>query len=327
MRVLVTGASGFLGSHVAEVLAKEGHTVRALVRKTSNRKHLLSLPRIELAEGSVEDGPSVREAMRGVDRVIHAAALVKARSPEEFWRTNVQGTLHLLDAAEAEGTIGRFVLVSSLAVCGPSNDGAPVPLDREPAPLTQYGRTKLEAERAALARKDRLPVTVLRISAIYGPRDQEIFKMFQAVNRRVLPTIGRKESSYSVVYAEDAARACVQALSADVPSGSIYFVDDGQIQRLGPMMQAIEDALGKKAWLRVNLPLPLVYAVAVGTELYGKLTNKAVMVTREKVSEFRQPHWVCSSEATRRDIGWEPKVPFKEGARRTAEWYRAEGWL
>jgi nucleoside-diphosphate-sugar epimerase len=328
MRVLVTGASGFLGSHIVERLAREGHTVRALVRKTSQRKHLEALPNVELAFGSVEEKDRVREAMHGVDAVVHAAALVKARSADEFRRTNVEGTVNLLEAARTEAPkLRRFVLVSSLAVCGPSHDGHPVPLEREPQPLTSYGRTKLEAEREAVSRAAEVPVTVLRIAAIYGPRDVEIFKMFQAVNRRILPTIGRKESSFSVVYVEDAAAACVRAITADVPSGSVYFVDDGKIQRLGPMLETIEDAVGKKALLRINLPMPVVYGAAVATELFGKLTNRAVMVTREKVSEFRQPHWVCSSEKTRAELGWTPEVPFAEGARRTARWYRENGWL
>lgn len=331
MRILVTGASGFLGSHVAEQLARQGHTVRALVRASSNRKFLQGLPGIEFAEGSVEDSARVRAAMAGVEAVVHSAGLVKARNEDEFFRTNVEGTRNIVDAARAVAASGapfkRLVFVSSLAVAGPSSDGRPVGLDQEPSPVTRYGRSKLAAERLVLAAKDDLPVVVLRPAAIYGPRDVEIFAMFRAVSRGVLPTVGLKESSMSVIYAADCADACVRALSAEVPSGSVFFVDDGKALRLRDMLEEIERALGRRALLRLNLPLPVVYAAALGTELFGRVTGKAVMLTRDKMNEIRQPHWVCSSDETRRALGWEPRVMLPEGAAITARWYKENGWL
>ncbi|RYZ59345.1 MAG: SDR family NAD(P)-dependent oxidoreductase, partial [Proteobacteria bacterium] len=132
MKVLVTGGSGFLGSHIVEQLIAEGHTVRALVRRTSNRKFLASLgPKVEFAEGSVEDAAKVEEAVKGVDAIIHSAGLVKARNEAEFHETNVTGTKNLLEAAKkfAPG-LKRFVFVSSLAAVGPSPDGVPVKSDK-----------------------------------------------------------------------------------------------------------------------------------------------------------------------------------------------------
>ncbi len=328
MKVLVTGASGFLGSHVAEQLAREGHVVRALVRKTSNRKFLESLSNVEFAEGSVDQAERVEEAVRGVDAVVHAAGLVKARGEAEFHATNVQGTRNVLEAAKrgARG-LKRFVFVSSLAAVGPSDDGTPLRSDAEPRPVTAYGRSKLEAERLVLAAKETLRVTVLRPPAIYGPRDGEILAFFKAVDRRLLPTIGDASSTLSMIYGADAAAACIRAITADVPSGSVYFVDDGNAYGFRDMLEGIERALGKKALLRINLPMPFVYAAALGSEMFGKMTGRAVMLTRDKMNEIRQPHWVCDSEDTRRDLGWEPKVKLREGTEITARWYRENGWL
>lgn len=328
MKVLVTGASGFLGSHVAEQLSAEGHDVVCLVRKSSNTKLLRTLPRVTLAEGAVEDGPSVREAMRGVEGVVHSAGLVKARGPEEFQRINVEGTQNLLAAArEIAPNLRRFVFVSSLAAVGPSADGSPVAPDAEPNPVTHYGRSKLAAELAVVAEKDRLPVVVIRPPMIYGPRDNESFAFFQSVSRRFLPYLGDGKNTLSVIYAEDAANACVKALSADVPSGRRYFVEDGNVYVWREMLEEIERALGKKAFVRVSVPFFVLRAAAAMSELSGKAAGKAVMLTRDKVNELSAPHWVCDASETRRELGWTPRVDWAEGTRRAAVWYRENGWL
>lgn len=328
MKVLVTGASGFLGSHIAEQLSREGHTVRALVRKTSKRDFLERLPNIELAYGSVEDADKVADAVKGVDAIIHSAGLVKARSPEEFRKTNVDGTRNLIEAAKKHAPkLKRFVLVSSLAAVGPSLDGKPVDGGGVGKPVTHYGRSKQEAEAVVLAAKNELPVVILRPGAIYGPRDQEIFAFFQSVHRGVLPTIGKGDSTISMIYGSDCAEACIKAITADVPSGSTYFVEDGEPHGFRAMVEAIEAALGKKALVRLNLPLPVIWLAAVSSELYGKLANKAVMLNRDKMNEIRQPHWVCSAEKTRTDLQWEPRVTLGEGTQLTARWYRDNGWL
>jgi nucleoside-diphosphate-sugar epimerase len=328
MKVLVTGGSGFLGSHIVEQLSAAGREVVALVRKSSKVDFLTKLPNVELAYGAVEDADSVRAAMKGVDAVIHSAGLVKARTEAEFLKINADGTSNLLAAAkEIAPGLKRFVLVSSLAAVGPSLDGSPVPGDSEPRPLTHYGRSKLEAERRALAEKDNLPVVILRPPMIYGPRDNESFAFFQSVSRRFLPYLGDGQNTMSVIYATDAASACVRAIDANVPSGSRYFIEDGEIYVWRDMLGEIEKALGSEALIRFSIPLWAMRAAATASELMGKATGKAVMLTRDKVNELSAPHWVCDASDTRRDLGWEPKVKWREGAARAAQWYRENGWL
>lgn len=328
MRVLVTGASGFLGSHVAEQLSEQGHSVVALVRPTSNTRFLSSLRGLDLATGSVEDAASVRAAMQGVDAVVHAAGLVKARSEEEFFTTNVKGTQNLLDAAkEVAPHLLRFVFVSSLAVVGPSLDGSPVLGNGEPRPVTRYGRSKLAAERLVHGAKDELKVTILRPPMIYGPRDNEALAFFQSVSRRFLPYLGDGKNTLSVIYAADAASACIRAIEAEVPSGNAYFVDDGQVYVWLDMLAEIERALSRRALVRLSIPFGVVRGAALFNEGWGRLTRKAVMLTRDKLNELSAPHWVCDSSDARRDLGWAPQVQWAEGARRTAAWYRENGWL
>lgn len=328
MTILVTGGSGFLGSHVAEQLSQAGRHVRALVRKTSDTSFLRALPNVELAEGSVEDLESFVSAASGVEGIIHAAGLVKARSAAEFERTNVLGTRNALEAARRSGPgLRRFVLVSSQAVAGPSDDGSPVPIDAPPRPVTGYGRSKLAAERLAVEAKGDFPVTVIRPPLVYGPRDREVLAFFKAVHTGVLPFMGSPTKRISVVYGGDAASACIRALDADVPTGSRYFIEDGRTRTFEDLVLAIETALGRRAWLRFPLPRPVIELAAVGSELFGRASNRAMMLTRDKCNELFAPHWVCDATEARRDLGWEPAVSFEDGARRTAEHYRSVGWL
>ena len=325
MKVLVTGASGFLGGHVAEALSARGDHVRALVRKTSDTKLLKGLKGVELFEGSVEQVDRVREAVDGVDAIVHCAGIVKARSDDEFFTVNVGGTSNLVEAARGR-KLKRFVHVSSLEAAGPSDDGAPVPVEQE-NPVTAYGRSKLAAEKVVLSAREAMPVTVLRPGAIYGPRDGEIFEMFQSIQRGLLPMVAGGKARGVWIYATDAASACVRAIDADVPSGGVYFVDDGcGALALRDMLADAEKAMGKKALVRANLPKPLFMAVARGVEIFGRISGKAVMLTREKADMLLQD-WVCSSEATRKDLGWEPKVPWSEGVVMAVKWYRENGWL
>jgi 2-alkyl-3-oxoalkanoate reductase len=325
MKVLVTGASGFLGGHVAELLAKRGDHVRALVRKTSNRKHLASLPNVELFEGSVEQVDRIAEAVTGVDAIVHSAGLIKARSTDEFFAVNVGGTSNLVEAARRR-PLKRFVFVSSLEACGPSADGEPVAAEQE-SPVTAYGRSKLAAEKVVLSAKDDIPIVILRPGAIYGPRDGEILEAFKSIQRGLLPLIAGGEAKGMWIYATDCANACVCAIDADVPSGRVYFVDDG----CGPMEQRqmladAERAIGKRAVIRASLPVPLLMAVARGVEAFGRVSNRPVMLTREKANMLLQ-HWVCSSDETRRDLGWAPTVLWADGVKLAVRWYRDNGWL
>jgi nucleoside-diphosphate-sugar epimerase len=328
MRVLLTGGSGFVGSYVAEQLDRLGHAVRALVRPRSDSKFLKTLKNIELAPGAIEDRASLDAAVRGVDAVVHVAGLVKARRPEDFFQVNTEGTKNLLAAAEAVAPgLKRFVYVSSLAAVGPSPDGTPIPDDAPPRPVTHYGRSKLAAEQAVLSAKDRLPVTVIRPPLIYGPRDRETLAFFTAVRNGVLPVLGDGRNTLSVVFGEDCASAIVKAALSDGPSGRTYFVDDGSVYVWRDALAEVEKAMGKRAFFRVGLPMPVVQLAAAATQLYGKVTRTAQMLTLDKVNELKQRHWVCEGSGARRDLGWQPRTTWPDGVAKAVAWYRQCGWL
>jgi nucleoside-diphosphate-sugar epimerase len=327
MKVLVTGASGFLGSHVAEQLTEAGHTVRALVRKSSNRKFLSTLKNVELAEGAVDDRDSVFEALKGVDAVIHSAGMVKAKTEADFFACNTRGTVNLLDAAiENAPNLKRFVQVSSLEARGPSR-GESISID-EARPVTAYGRSKLAAEKECLARKDKLPVTILRPGAIYGPRDVEFLEAFRAAKKRQWPVIDNGDMLGSYVYGPDCARACIVAIEANVPSGSIYSIDDGEpMPMVRAMGELLHETLGTRPLVKMGVPFPLLKIISLGVEAYGKVRGKPVMLTREKVAMLQQDWAADASDRAQSDLGWKPETRFMDGLRKTADWYRENGWL
>jgi nucleoside-diphosphate-sugar epimerase len=327
MRILLTGGSGFLGSYVADQLSEQGHTVRALVRASSDKRALKKLRGLELAVGAVENRASLDDAVKGCDAVVHVAGLIKARSPKEFFEVNTAGTKNLLEAAIAAGSVGRFVQVSSLAAIGPSFDGNPVDDDTPPRPVNNYGRSKLAGELAVLGAADKLPVTVIRPPLIYGPRDHETLSFFTAIRRGTLPILGDGRNTLSVIYAADCAAAIVAAALSDGPSGKAYFVEDGAVYVWREALEDMEMALGKRAFVRKGMPMWTLRLTAAASQTWGKVTNTAQMLTLDKVKELEQRHWVCSGEAARRDLKWAPQVQWHEGVKLAAEWYRKEGWL
>ncbi len=327
MTVLLTGGSGFLGSHIAEQLCQDGCRVRALVRMTSDTSFLETLKNIEIIRISLADTHSVREAVKGVDAIVHSAAVLKATHEETFKKVNVDYTINLLDAVEQTGTnLKRFVHISSLAAVGPSKAGEIIRNDDPATPLTRYGKSKLASEQAARNSADHIPVTILRPVSLYGPRDRAALTMFNCVKHRFLPYLSSPNTRIMLLYGPDFARACIQAIHADVPSGASYLVDDGQVHTWKELLTAIELIMGKKAWVRFTIPRLLIVAVAVILDIYSKLTKKAFMLSRDKLQELCE-EFVTDGEAACTHLNWRPTTDIKEGLLCTWDWYRKNGWL
>jgi nucleoside-diphosphate-sugar epimerase len=326
VKVLVTGGSGFLGSHVAERLACDGHQVRLLLRTASSRR-FLTFP-YETATGDITDPGSLRSAVEGIDAVVHTAGLVKARSEAAFYHVNAAGTGNLLDAVEAENHgLKRFVYVSSLAAHGPSPDGRPRPVGASPNPITAYGRTKLAGEDIVRHSQFAGRAVIIRPPVIYGPRDPALVPFFQLARYRIVPLLMGGSNRISIIYVEDAARAVVEAATAEADvAGKTYTFDDGEVYSWRDLLSAVEQAAGRKT-LRISAPRWLFHSAAVASEAFGFLTRRAVSLTRDKVREMAQAHWVCGHDEIARDLGWHPMVKMGEGARLTHDWYRAHRWI
>jgi len=322
---LVTGASGFVGSHIVDELLRRGARVRCLVRATSSRRWLEGKG-VELADGDVCERQGLDAAVSGADWIVHAAGLTHAPSAAEFHRVNVAGTETILAAAlRSTPAPKRFVYISSQAAAGPSRDGVPVTEDQPPRPVSTYGSTKLAGEERVMRAADRLPVVAIRPPTVYGPRETALLKYFRAVKYHVRPYIGGARP-FSVVYAEDHARAVWATLTAEKAIGRIYFVGGPDITTYQEMGSAIARAMGTWA-VRVPIPTPVLQAGALLGELAGSLTHRAPFFSREKFREITAGDWIVSSRKIRDELGWTHATPLEDGVRATAAWYREAGWV
>lgn len=321
---LVTGATGFVGSHLVERLASEGWGVRALVRPTSDTGHLRRLG-VELETGDLADGEAIRRASGGVEVVYHLAAETFARSAEAFERTNAAGTRRVAEGvAAAEPRPRRLVYLSSYAACGPSLPDRPRSVEDPPAPLTAYGRTKLAGEAVARELEGRgVEVVVVRAPTVYGPRDRALLSYFRMVRWGLAPSPRGGAERLHVIFAPDLARALERA--ADGPTGT-FAVAEPRVHAWGELVDAIADSLRRRP-LRVGLPAPLVRAAAGVSQAAGGLLGRAAPFNREKAEEMLAAGWVCELAGSEALLPPADATPLADGIADTVSWYKRQGWL
>lgn len=322
---VVTGASGFVGSHIADELLRRGARVRCVLRRTSSRRWLEGKP-LEIVTAGLDDPAALAGAVAGATWIVHAAGLTSARNAAEFHEANVGGTERMIRAALTVGSpLRRFLLISSQAVSGPSRDGMPVSEAHPPRPVSAYGESKLRAEELVLQTRNRLPVCSIRPPAVYGPRDEATFKVFAAVKQHIHPVLHRG-GRFSLVHAEDLARACCLALEDDRATGEVYFVSEPESTDYDRMGNAAKLALDTWAF-RFEPPAWLLALGGLAGEAVGALTNRPPFLSRQKLREIQSGDWICSSAKIRGALGWTPEMPLVAGFRQTAAWYREAGWL
>jgi len=325
-KVLITGANGFIGSHLCEILQNAGFDVRALVRKTSNLDNISHLD-LELCYGDITDIDSLKEAVKDVDYIIGNAGLTKTLDKSEFQKVNADGNANLLKAVrESNPNLKRFVLISSMAASGPSASMTRLTENDKPHPLTTYGRSKLEGENAVLKFKDQIPVTILRPSAVYGPRDVEIFSFFQAVKFRLKPTFGAGECYINFTYVKDLAKAILKTIESDLKSGSIYFITETKLYSYSEAGDIISDVMGVKA-IDIHIPVTILAFAGRITEYIALLRKKAAIFTEEKAREISQKYWIVDNTKAEKELGISEWTSFQDGAKETVDWYRMKGWL
>lgn len=327
MKVVITGATGFIGSHIADILAGKGYDVYCLTRKTSNLQWLTS-PAVRTVEGSLSSEESLYKAVEDADIVFHVAGLTAARNREEFFRGNQGGTRALLNAVLKKApNISRFVHVSSLAAAGPAASlEQPVRESSLCRPITTYGESKLAAEQEVLAEKDTIPVTIVRPPAVYGPRDTATLTFFQTVNKGVAPLIGFDDKYVSLVHSADLARGIVEAGEAETTAGHIYFVGSDQFYTWSQIGRVTGEFL-KKRPITLKIPHPLVRAIAGVSGLFGRFADKPPVLNYEKGLDMIQKYWICSTDKAQQHFRYRQQVSLEDGIADTVGWYIKQGWL
>ena len=328
MIAIVTGSTGFIGSHLVDALLDRGAEVRALVRPET--PVLRRDPRIGHWEADLLDDRSVRESpiWQQATHVFHLAGVTKGRTLDSFRAGNVFPTANLLAAAAARGARApRTVLVSSQAAAGPATAAdRPVVEDDRPLPIEAYGRSKLQAEQAVLRYRDSLPVTIVRPSSVYGPRDRDFLQAFRQETRRIAFHALPRDHALSLVHVHDLVGALLLAAERPEAVGRTYFVADETPVTWGALYDALATLAGRSS-LAVQLPSFALRLAATGGDLVSLLTGRESLVNRNKVALARPRWWLCDASRARRELGWNSQMPLQAGLQQTYTWYVDAGWL
>jgi nucleoside-diphosphate-sugar epimerase len=319
--VLVTGGTGFIGTHLLEKLVASGHAVRALVRRTGAKPRSLPVG-VETVYGDLASGAGIAEALRGAHAVIHLAGVTKALRPEDYYTGNVRATEQLVHAMAGQGI--RLVHVSSLAAIGPSAAGVPLAEDAEPHPLTHYGKSKLAAEKVV---RDLAPdAVIVRPPVVYGPRDTDVFQLLKSISKGLVLEIAGGERWFSAIYVKDLVQGLLAAASAPLAPGRTYFLAHAKPvswRHLGASAALIMSRTPRV----VTVPFAAAHAVGACSEVWARLCGKPGIISREKIAEARCMAWTCDTSRAVRELGFVAPTSLDDGLAATLAWYKEAGWL
>jgi nucleoside-diphosphate-sugar epimerase len=333
-QVLVTGATGFIGHHLVGHLLQLGHQVTCLVRPTSDLSGL-DQTRLRFVQGDLTGPDSLATAVAGVAVVYHLGGALTARRAQDFHRVNADGPAHLAAACARRPNPPTLVLLSSLAAAGPSPAGRSRTELDPPAPVSDYGRSKLAGEQAAARYAGRLPVTIVRAGWVFGEWDRDTLRIFRLVGYGLHPVPVAPSNRYSMIHGSDLAALLVLAAECgercapdgDPEMGLYYAAAEPSLDYAGIGRQ-VAAALGRGEPRIVHLPRPLTLALAGVPQMVSNLLNRPPsIVNLDKAREGFTGSWDCSPEKARLQLGFTPAASMEERMRQTASWYQQQGWL
>lgn len=326
--ILITGASGFLGYHLVQTAIEKGLEVHAAVRKTSKIDQLQSMPvNFEYCNFSSLTDAVAHFKEKRYNYVVHAAGIVKSKNESAFYQVNTDLTKTIAEAAiKAELPIKKFIYISSLAAIGPSHSMDLITEQMQAKPLTYYGKSKLMAENF-LNELDALPKIIFRPTAIYGPREREIFALIKGIMKGIEPYIGKIEQKLSFVYVKDLASLVINSLHSNVQNKT-YNVSDGNAYSRYDLANSIKEVLNKKT-LKIHLPLPLVQLFLKVQAQIAKLnpSKHASILSLDKLGELTAKNWICSTHKLEKELGFKPSYDLNKGLKETMQWYADNNWI
>lgn len=317
-KVLVTGANGFIGTHLVALLLQKGYDVHCLVRYTSDISGLRNL-NVTIHTGDVRDPASLKTPVENASYIYHLAANLLVTSQREFEEVNVDGTLHVLDAAEryAKATLQRALLVSSIAAAGPNSSLTPYDETVALHPISWYGLSKKKLEEGAAAYFSRLPITIVRPAIVYGEREKDVSQIFPVIEGRIHPKPGIAKKYSTAIYVGDLVAGMVAAAESPHSIGQAYFLNHPQVVTARQIVQNIGAAMGKRAGLPIPIPDFLFQGLAPLGELMYYFNSRRPRMTRDKAREVVQRYWIADPSKAARDFGWSARLGMVEGMQKT----------
>ncbi len=323
---VVTGANGFVGSHLVDLLLEKKYKVRCIIRKSSNLRWLNGKD-VELHICELTNKEGLRKIFEGADYIYHVAGVVKSKKPEGYFAGNVETTKALLDVAlEFKNIIKRFLIVSSATASGPSPINNPVSEDFPCKPITTYGRSKLAQEELAKSYMDQIPITVCKVAAVYGERDTEIFIFFNTYSKGLMTTIGLNDKQVSLIHVNDVVRGLYLAAISDKAKGQIYFITSEKYYTWKEVGDATSKVMNKKSF-KIAVPHFVVYTIAGIAQFFSMFSSKAATLNIEKAKDITRPAWISDYRKAYKDFGFKQEISLEEGIRKTVDWYKKVGWL
>lgn len=323
--VMLTGATGFIGAHIAEKLIQKNISTRLFVRKRNSLMDLLEKKGAKIYVAQPDDPGMLAKSLPGVDTVIHCAGATKALKEDDYFKANLEFTIHILNLLNKQQNI---IFISSQAAAGPSY--SPVPIDEKavPKPLTYYGKSKLLAEChiREWGMENAKRYTIIRPSVVYGPGEKELYKYFKLIKIGLLVLFGNGKKRISIIHIEDL--VCAVIAAAERPStGETYFVANDESYSWEEIGCAIKKALNKTFLLKVKLPEFAAYPLAYFFVLLSLLTGKPALMNSQKIIEMKQSAWLCSNRKIKKTLNWRPKFSLEKGIQQTADWYMKKNWI
>lgn len=333
-RILITGASGFIGSFIVEEALRHDMEVWAAMRATSSRKYLQD-DRINFIELDFSSEERLIEQLRPYcfDYVVHAAGATKCVKRDDFFRINTQGTQHFANALLLLNMpLERFVFVSSLSVYGAIHEQLPYKdIDETdiPRPNTAYGESKLQAEKVLASvscNGKTLPYITLRPTGVYGPREKDYFLMAKSIKGHTDFSVGFQRQDITFVYVKDLVQAVFLALDRG-KTGRAYFLTDGKVYQSTTFSNLIHAELGKPWWIRIKAPIAFLRIVTFFGDILGRITGKLSPLNNDKYQILKQRNWRCNIQPTIDDLGYKPQYDLARGVKETMDWYKENGWI
>jgi nucleoside-diphosphate-sugar epimerase len=325
MKALVTGSTGFIGSHLVESLIKKKYNVYCLIRKESDLRWLEDLD-VELITGSYRDKESLYPAVRGMDYVFHVGAVITAFDWETYYNVNVQGTINLLEGcAEVNPGLKKFVFVSSVSAAGPAVDKRPLKESDACRPLSLYGKSKYLAEQAAARFFERLPIVIIRPTNVLGIRQKQLQATLKLAKKRIIPLLGNGDKQTSICFVQDVVKALICAAENENVRGKTFFVANPGSYSWREILNFITGELGLS--FVIKIPYPALLITAFVCETIAKLTHGSPLLTVKTIRGVRKNYWRHDIGRIKKELGFSPGVSFEEGMREIITWYKDKGRL